>query len=46
MSSVIFVLGVLTPIEIVKLARASNLVESLAKTSVSPIELRKERTQV
>ena len=40
---VIFVLGVFTPIEIVKLARASDLVESLAETSVSPIELRKAR---
>jgi hypothetical protein len=39
----IFKLGVLTPIEIVNLARTSELVERLAKTSVSLIELKKVR---
>jgi hypothetical protein len=39
----IFELGVLTPIEIVKLARTSELVESLVETLVSSIDLRKER---
>jgi hypothetical protein len=38
-------LGVLTPIHC-KVSRASKLVECLAETSISPIELRKERAQV
>jgi hypothetical protein len=38
-------LGVLTPIHC-EVSRASKLVECLVETSVSPIELRKERAQV